>query len=50
MKANPLSLVGRTALVTGGATGLGLAIAGCLSKAGAKVVAIGTRPPEQCAG
>lgn len=42
-----LDLNGRTALVTGGASGLGLAMVGCLAAAGAKVIAVGSRPPEQ---
>ncbi|MDR1533584.1 MAG: SDR family oxidoreductase [Planctomycetota bacterium] len=50
METNPFSLAGRTALVTGGATGLGFAISKCLSRAGATVVAAGTRTPEQAAG
>ncbi len=40
------SLSGRTAIVTGGVTGLGLAISRCLAGAGARVVALGTRPAE----
>ncbi len=38
--ANWCDLTGRTAVVTGGATGLGLAITRCLIGAGAKVVAV----------
>lgn len=44
--SNLFSLEGRTALVTGGATGLGLAITRCLAGAGAKVVAVGSRDAE----
>ena len=40
-------LSGQTAVVTGGATGLGLAITRCLVSAGAKVVVISGRTPEQ---
>lgn len=36
-------LSGRTAIVTGGATGLGLAITRCLISAGAKVIVLSTR-------
>ncbi|MDD3369030.1 MAG: SDR family NAD(P)-dependent oxidoreductase [Lachnospiraceae bacterium] len=39
-------LSGQTAIVTGGVTGLGLAITRCLISAGAKVVAISSRSPE----
>ena len=35
---NPFSLEGKTALITGGATGLGLAMTRCMLQAGAKVV------------
>lgn len=37
------SLEGRVAVVTGGATGLGFAIAGCMARAGAKVILVGRR-------
>ena len=37
------SLAGRTALITGGGTGIGLAIAKCLAACGAKVVLSGSR-------
>lgn len=40
------SLAGQTAVVTGGSTGLGLAITRCLVNAGAKVVALGFEDPE----
>lgn len=40
------SLAGETALITGGATGLGLGIARCLASAGAKVVLVGRRQEE----
>lgn len=42
-------LTGRTAVVTGGASGLGLAITRCLISAGARVAVIGTRPAEAAA-
>jgi len=41
----PDVLAGKAALVTGGGTGIGLGIAGCLAQAGAKV-AIASRKPE----
>ena len=47
MTGNPFSLNGRTAIVTGGASGLGLAITACMARAGARVVAIGTRPEAE---
>lgn len=40
------SLAGETALITGGATGLGLGIARCLVAAGAQVVLVGRRQAE----
>lgn len=40
-------LTGKTAVITGGATGLGLAITRCLVSAGAKAVVLGSRQPEQ---
>jgi gluconate 5-dehydrogenase len=43
------SLEGQTAVVTGGATGLGLAITRCLISAGAKVVVLSRQAPEQAA-
>lgn len=44
---NAFSLKGRRALITGGATGLGLAMARCMTAAGADVVAIGRAPKEK---
>ena len=35
---NPFSLEGKTAVITGGATGLGLAMTRCMVEAGARVV------------
>ena len=43
------SLEGRRAVVTGGATGLGLAITRSLAGAGARVAVVGSRLPEQVA-
>jgi gluconate 5-dehydrogenase len=43
---NVFSLQGETALITGGATGLGLGIARCFISAGAKVVLVGRRQAE----
>lgn len=43
------SLAGQTAIVTGGASGLGLAIIRCLVGAGAKVIVLSSRDPEQAA-
>lgn len=40
---NPFSLKGKIALITGGASGLGFAIAKCYQKSGAKVIITGTR-------
>jgi gluconate 5-dehydrogenase len=40
---SPFSLEGETALITGGGSGLGLGIAGCFVKAGARVVLVGRR-------
>ncbi len=37
---NPFSLTGKTALITGGATGLGLAMTRCMAEAGARVVVV----------
>lgn len=44
--SNPFDLTGETALITGGGTGLGFAMARCLSAAGAKVVLVGRREAE----
>ena len=41
---NWYDLTGRTAVVTGGATGLGLAITRCLISAGAKVIVLSSNP------
>jgi len=47
MNNNPIfSLAGQTALITGGGTGIGLAIARCMHAAGAKVVLVGRREAE----
>jgi NAD(P)-dependent dehydrogenase (short-subunit alcohol dehydrogenase family) len=43
---NPFRLDGETALITGGGTGLGLGIARCMVKAGARVVLVGRREAE----
>lgn len=40
------SLAGQTALITGGGTGLGRGVAGCLAAAGARVVLVGRRGAE----
>ncbi|MBP6507663.1 MAG: SDR family oxidoreductase [Opitutaceae bacterium] len=45
----PYSLVGQTALVTGGGTGIGLATAQCLADCGARVIVAGRREPELAA-
>ena len=42
-------LSGQVAIVTGGATGLGLAVTRCLVSAGAKVCVVSSRTPEQAA-
>ncbi len=47
--ADRYDLSGRGAVVTGGATGLGLAITRCLVSAGARVAVLGRRPPEEAA-
>lgn len=49
---HPFSLEGKTAVITGGATGLGLAMTRCMIQAGARVVVIGrsqTHFDENCA-
>ncbi|AZO94248.1 SDR family NAD(P)-dependent oxidoreductase [Halocella sp. SP3-1] len=46
---NAYSLEGQTAIVTGGSTGLGLAITRCLISAGAKVIVLSFETPEQAA-
>ena len=43
------NLDGQTAVVTGGSTGLGLAITRCLVSAGAKVIVLSMETPEQAA-
>ena len=45
--ADYYSLKGQTAVITGGATGLGLAVTRCLVSAGAKVVVLSFEAPEQ---
>lgn len=45
---NPFSLTGKTALVTGGATGLGLAMTECLINAGARVVIVSRNKEAFC--
>ena len=42
----PFRLEGETALITGGGTGIGLGIARCMVKAGARVVLVGRREAE----
>lgn len=46
---DPFKLVGETALITGGGTGIGLGIAKCMVKAGARVVLVGRRKNELAA-
>jgi NAD(P)-dependent dehydrogenase (short-subunit alcohol dehydrogenase family) len=43
MSQNPFSLEGEIALITGGGTGLGLGMATCMLRAGAKVIIVGRR-------
>jgi gluconate 5-dehydrogenase len=43
---NPFSLENETALITGGGTGIGLGIARCMVKSGARVVLVGRRESE----
>src|SRR4051794_7621001 len=45
-RQHPFILTGQTALITGGGTGLGLGIAKCLVKSGAKVIVVGRRKDE----
>jgi len=47
---NWYDLSGQTAVVTGGSTGLGLAVTRCLVSAGAKVIVLSFESPEQAAG
>lgn len=49
MNANPFSLEGKVALVTGANTGLGQAIAVGLAAAGADIVAVGRSAPDETA-
>jgi 2-deoxy-D-gluconate 3-dehydrogenase len=49
MSANPFSLEGKVALVTGANTGLGQAIAVGMAQAGADIVAVGRSAPDQTA-
>jgi len=44
--SDPFSLQGETALITGGGTGIGLAISRCMHAAGARVVLLGRREAE----
>lgn len=53
MTDSPFSLEGQVALVTGGGSGIGLGIASCMVRAGARVVLVGRRVAElkeACAG
>ncbi|WP_371373524.1 SDR family NAD(P)-dependent oxidoreductase [Sporomusa aerivorans] len=47
MLQNAFSLEGRTAVITGGLTGLGLAMTECMIAAGARVVAVSSSPREK---
>src|SRR5687768_3337225 len=49
MSRSPFDLTGRIALVTGANTGLGQAIAIALAQAGADIVALGRRAPDETA-
>jgi 2-deoxy-D-gluconate 3-dehydrogenase len=49
MRANPFSLEGKVALVTGGNTGLGQAFAQALAGAGADIVSTSRRPADETA-
>jgi len=42
----PFDLTGQTALITGGGTGIGLGIASCMVRSGARVVLVGRREDE----
>ncbi|HRK31017.1 MAG TPA: SDR family oxidoreductase [Tepidisphaeraceae bacterium] len=46
MHDSSFNLAGETALITGGGTGLGLGMARCLTRSGAKVVLVGRRETE----
>lgn len=47
MISSQFDLTGRTAIITGGSTGLGLAITRCLIEAGARVAVLSFEPREQ---
>ncbi|MES1200195.1 MAG: 2-dehydro-3-deoxy-D-gluconate 5-dehydrogenase KduD [Pseudomonadota bacterium] len=49
MKSNPFSLDGKAAIVTGGNEGLGRAIAVALAEAGADIVCVSRRAPDETA-
>ena len=44
--SNPFRLDGETALITGGGSGIGLGIARCMVRVGARVVLVGRRELE----
>jgi len=44
---NPFTLAGERALISGGATGIGLAMSACFVEAGAEVIAIGRKPAQE---